>query len=389
MKDFQYCAPTEIHFGRECLSQFAETILRFGQHPLLVYGGGSIKKSGLYQEITAVLQSHDIPWSELSGVEPNPRIESVRAGGRISREEMCDVVVAIGGGSCIDCAKAIAATARNSADAWDVICKKAAVEEVLSVISVLTMAGTGSEMSSICVISNLQTKEKVPLNHPLLRCKASFLNPELTYTLPPKQTAAGVADAFSHVMESYFSNVHEAYLQARCGEALMNTLYTYGPVALQQPQNYEARANIMWASTWAINNFLPSGNPVAWSMHAIEHELSAYYDITHGVGLAIIIPAWMRYVLREENAYRFSEYLQGVFHEPCGNMTQMEQAELAIQQTERFLREKLHLPAKLRDVGIEQEKLFEMAQNIGDQRLKNAFIPLKADDVYQILLAAY
>ena len=225
MRDFWYWIPTRINFGPSCFQYLIESVQQWGKKPLIVYGGGSIKRNGAYDAVVSRLQEAGIPYAEMGGVAPNPRLGSVRKGIEILKAEQCDLLLPIGGASAIDCAKAIAATAGYDGDPWDIISKKVPVGDVLPVLAVPTLAAAGSEMSTSSVISRDDINEKAGFSSPKMRPKVSFLNPEFTFTQPKKQTAAGVADAISHVMESYFSNVPEAYLQAKFGEAMFNTLF--------------------------------------------------------------------------------------------------------------------------------------------------------------------
>lgn len=217
------------------------------------------------------------------------------------------MVLAVGGGSAIDCAKVIAAGACYNGDAWDLVLDGEKIKSALPIYSVLTLAATGSEMDPFAVISDLSKNEKWGTSSQLLKPRMSILNPEYTFSVSQKQTGAGTADIMSHTLENYFTQVRGAYVQARMCEALLKTLIHYGPIALAQPDNYEARANLMWVSSLAINGLMNSGADVAWCVHPMEHELSAFYDITHGEGLAVLTPFWMDFALREETAWKFAE----------------------------------------------------------------------------------
>ncbi len=391
MKDFWYYVPTRINFGPSCFQYLIETVRRWGSKPLLVYGGGSIKKNGAYDAVVERLKEAGIDYAELGGVEPNPRYESVLEGNEICRKEKCDILLPIGGASAIDCAKSIAATAGYEGEPWDIISKKVPVGKVLPIITVPTLAAAGSEMSTSSVISRMDINMKAGYSSPDMRPRASFLNPEFTYTMPRRQTAAGVADAISHVMESYFSNVPEAYLQTKFGEALFDTLFHYGQIAYEEPENYEARSNIMWACCWAINGLTVKGNPVGWSMHKLEHELSAYYDVTHGIGLAIIMPAWLTWMLTEENAYRYLGYLKASFGIDPSGMDKMEAARLAITKTKEYFK-LLDLPLSLREIGVEEKLLPVMAHEaavIGKDYFDKAFRVLDEKSALEIYRLAY
>ncbi|QTQ12984.1 iron-containing alcohol dehydrogenase [Treponema parvum] len=391
MKDFWYYVPTRINFGPSCFQYLVDTIKQWGTKPLIVYGGGSIKKNGAYDAVVGRLKEAGIPFVEMDGVEPNPRLESVIKGNEICRKEKCDILLPIGGASAIDCAKSIAATCTYKGDPWDIISKKVQVGKVFPIITVPTLSAAGSEMSTSSVISRMDINEKAGYSDPEMRPKASFLNPEFTFTMPKKQTAAGIADAISHVAESYFSNVPEAYLQAKFGEALFNTLFHYGKTVYNDPKNYEARSNIMWACCWAINGLVVKGNPVGWSMHKLEHELSAFYDVTHGIGLAVIMPAWMEWMLTEDNAYRYLGYLKAAFEIDPSGMDKMVAAKLAITKTKEYFAE-IDLPLRLRDIGIEKDMLPKMAHEasiIGKDYFSKAFRVLDENAAFEIYKMAY
>ncbi len=382
MRNFDYSIPTRIHFGKGQISKLGAEVKSCGNHALLVYGGGSIKKTGLYEVIRAQLQEQGIEVTELSGVEPNPRIESVREGVALCREHSVDVVLAVGGGSVLDCAKVIAGAVSYEGDAWDVVKDKTKITSVLPIVTVLTLSATGSEMDPFAVISNLSTNEKLGIGVEAFKPQASILDPEYTFSVSAYQTAAGTADIMSHILESYFTNEKGAFVQARLCEALLKTCIQYGPAAVAEPENYEARANLMWTSSLAINRLLVYGADVEWSVHPMEHELSAFYDITHGVGLAILTPNWMEYVRTEENLWKFVEYGVNVWGlDP--DMDDHEIADAAIQLTRDFF-SGLGIPATLQEVGIDESKLEIMAEKAAAQGLQEAFIPLEAEDVLEI-----
>ena len=386
MDNFIYSIPTKIYFGRGQISHLGKAVSAYGSHALLVYGGGSIKKNGLYGTVMQQLQKNSVAVSELSGVEPNPRIGSVRKGVDICRKDGADVIVAVGGGSVIDCAKVIAAGVRYDGDAWDLMKNPSLVGEALPILSVLTLSATGSEMDGNAVISNPETNEKLGTKGENLRPKASILDPEYTFTVSARQTAAGTADIMSHIFETYFNNTKGAYVQARFAESLLKTCIRYGKIAVQKPDDYEARANLMWASSLAINGLLSSGGSVAWSVHPMEHELSAFYDITHGIGLAILTPHWMEYVLSDKTVGKFAEYGENVWDLPHA-ADPYETAHAAIEKTRGYFAS-LGIPTTLREVGIGEEKLEIMAQRAAEKDLEHGDVPLNAEDVLKIYRAA-
>lgn len=386
MNNFAYSIPTKIYFGKGQISHLGEAVKEYGSRALLVYGGGSIKKMGLYDAAIEQLKKYDVSVTELSGVEPNPKIESVRMGVDLCHENGIDVVLAVGGGSTIDCAKVIAAAACYDGDAWDMVIYPEKIGRVLPVISVLTLSATGTEMNANAVISDMKKNDKFGTANAGMKPKVSILDPEYTYSVSKKQTAAGTADIMSHIFENYFNNVPGAFIQSRFAESLLKTCIKYGRIALDDPENYEARANLMWASSLAINGILSYGADVAWSVHPMEHELSAFYDITHGIGLAILTPNWMKHVLNEKTIDKFVEYGVNVWGID-EKLDRFEIAEKAIQQTREFFNE-LGIPSTLREVGIGEEKLEIMANKAATMGIDHGFMPLYADDVLAIFKAS-
>ena len=380
MENFNFCVGTRILFGKGQEEKLPELLRPYGNKVLLTYGGGSIKRTGLYDRIKNLL--HEFEIFELGGIEPNPRIESVYAGAEICREEDIDVILAVGGGSTIDCSKAIAAAAYYEGDAWDLILHPDRIEKALPICTVLTLSATGSEMDNGGVITNLCRFENLGLGNPLLLPKASVLNPENTFTVSASQTAAGSADIMSHILEVYF-DTRRAAVPDRISEGLLKTVIQYAPIAVREPENYEARAELMWTSSLAINGICSTGKDCAWSCHPMEHELSAYYDITHGVGLAILTPRWMRYILNEHTVEKFAEYAKNVWGiEEKADL--FETANAGIDATEEFLKS-LGIPMTLSEVGITEEYFTEMAEHaVIFGGLSEAYVPLKAEDVVNI-----
>lgn len=387
MKNFNYSIPTEIFFGKGKISVLGDQIKKYGSKVLLVYGGGSIKRNGIYDKAVSILKENGINYWELSGVEPNPRIESVRKGAEICKENNIDLVLAIGGGSSIDCAKVIAAARYYDGEPWDIVLDSDRITKVLPIASILTLAATGSEMDAGAVITNLQTNEKLAVMHKDMNPKFSILDPTYTFTVPANQTAAGTADIMSHIFEEYFEKTKEAYLQNRMAEALLKTCIKYGKIAIEEPENYEARANLMWASSLAINGLLSYGKDAWWCVHPMEHELSAFYDITHGVGLAILTPHWMKYVLDDSTLEKFVEYGVNVW-DIDKNQDSYKIANEAINKTREYFIS-LGIPATLREVGIEEEKLELMAKQATRWGDLGNFRPLNTQDVLNIFKAAF
>lgn len=382
MDNFVYSIPTEVYFGKGQIKNLGKILKEHGSRVLLVYGGGSIKKIGIYQDIIKCFEDNNLFYKELSGVEPNPRVTSVNEGARLCKENNIDVILAAGGGSVIDCAKVIGAAAHYDGDAWDFLTRKASPGKVTPIVSILTLSATGSEMDCGAVISNLDTQDKLSVASPDMRPKASILDPTYTNSVSAYQTAAGTADIMSHILEVYFNSNEGVYFQNRIAEALLKTCIEYGVKAVKNPEDYEARANLMWTSSWAINDLISLGNPIGWTIHPIEHELSAFYDITHGVGLAIVTPHWMRYVLSEKTMDKFVEYgvnVWGIDH----TLPKEEIAKKAIEETDKYFRA-MGIPMTLKEVGIGEEKLKIMAEK-AVTRLEGTFAALTAKDVEQIL----
>lgn len=386
MLNFNYSIPTKIFFGEGQIEVLGKEVKKYGNNVLLVYGGGSIKKNGIYDEIVKIFKENNINFWELSGVEPNPRITTVRSGIKICRENNIDFILAVGGGSSIDCSKVIAAGYYYEKDPWDIVLDSSKIENAIPLGTILTLSATGSEMNSGAVITNLETNEKLGTGHPSMAPKFSILDPSYTFTVPPKHTAAGIADIMSHTFENYFSKTKEAYLQNRMAEAILKTCIKYGKIAMEDPENYEARANLMWASSLAINGILSYGKKTIWSVHPIEHELSAFYDITHGIGLAILTPYWMEYVLDDSTLDNFVEYGINVW-----NIDDKEDkytiANKAIEKTREYFKS-LGIPSSLREVGIGEEKLEKMAKAATRRGTIGDFKPLKEDDVLKIYKSA-
>lgn len=381
MNNFTFHVPTDIRFGKGQIACLPEELEKYGKKVLLVYGGGSIKRSGLYDQIMELLKEFEV--FELSGIAPNPKLDSVEEGSAICKKEDIDVILAVGGGSVIDASKHIAAAACYDGAPWELVMDRSLVKKALPVMVVLTICATGSEMNSGAVISNEKTHEKLEINTPLLYPKLSVCDPTYLYTLPPKQTAAGAVDILSHVMEQYFQPNNEAYITDVLSEAVMKTVVRYARQAMDEPQNYEARSNLMWASTVGLNHLLTVGKGGAWSVHPIEHVVSAYYDITHGVGLAILTPAWMEYVLSAQTAPRFARFAREVFGvtEPDDSIA----ARLGIEKVKEFNRS-IGMPHSLAEAGVPEDKFAEMAaEAVRTSGLATrAYVKLQAEDVEKI-----
>lgn len=384
MNPFVYSIPTDIYFGEGQIDRLGGIVKAHGDKALIVYGGGSIRKNGIHDAVVGQLKAHGVAFEELAGVEPNPRVGTVRRGVAICRERGVDVILPVGGGSTIDCAKVIAASVRSELDPWEIVRHPDRIGEVLPIVSVLTLAATGSEMDVFAVISNPETNDKIGVGHPKMRPAASILDPSYTCSVNAWQTAAGTADIMSHLFEVYFSNA-AGFMQDRMTEALLKTCIEFGPIAVREPGNIEARANLMWTSSWAINGLMTLGKEVAWTVHPMEHELSAFYDITHGAGLAILTPHWMRAVLGEKTAGKFREFGVNVWGiDPA--LEALEIGRQAIDRTADFFRA-LGLPSTLREVGIDESKLAVMARKVAPM-LEGAYVELPESGILAIYEAA-
>lgn len=387
MINFNYSIPTRIFFGKDKIEVLGEQIKNYGSKVLLVYGSGSIKRNGIYDKVVSIFNENDISFWELPGVEPNPRIDTVKKGADICKEHNIDIVLSVGGGSSIDCGKVIAAARYYDGCPWDLVTNPEKITKVMPIAAILTLAATGSEMDAGAVISNLKTNEKLGTGNPEMAPKFSILDPTYTFSVPKNQTAAGTADIMSHVFEEYFQKTPEAYLQNRLAEAILKTCIKYGKIALDEPENYEVRANLMWSSSLAINNLLAYGKNSEWSVHPIEHELSAFYDITHGVGLAILTPHWMKYVLDDSTLQNFVEYGVNVWGID-ENLDKYKIAYEAIEMTRDYFIS-LGIPSTLREVGIEENKLEQMAKQAARFGDVGNFKPLNAKDIYNIFQSAF
>ena len=384
MQNFDYMTPTRLIFGRDAIAKLPEVMTQFGKKILLTYGGGSIKKIGLYQKVLEMLKGYDIV--ELPGIQPNPKYDpSVLDGVRLCKEHNVDVILSVGGGSVLDCSKAIAAGAKYDGDPWDLISYKVKAKAALPIVDIITLAATGSEYDCGGVISRTETNDKIGYIDPLLFPVVSILDPVYTFTVSKKQTAAGIADAMNHTIEQYFVEDSTLLNDGFC-ESMLRSLMTNGRKCLENPEDYTARAEMMLACTYGCNGILALGNSYSgWPCHGIEHALSAYYDITHGEGLAIITPRWMRHILSKRTMDRFVKYGINVFGiDPT--LPKQEIAGKAINATYEFF-ESINIPMHLREVGIDESRIDEMAHHIAvNEGLDKAYVPLTEQDIKEILL---
>lgn len=394
MQDFMIHVPTQIFFGRSAIDHLAESIEKWSQKKrvLLVYGGGSIKRMGLYQKVVKIFEDNGVFWKELAGVQPNPKMGLIREGVKVCKENDIDCVLAVGGGSSVDTAKAVATAVRYDGDVSELV-GQWWLKEVLPVLVISTASGAGTEISTSTVLNNEDTNKKAGFHGPEIRPKVTFLDPEYTFTLNPHLSAAGIIDGISHTLESYFSPIDGAYMHARVGEALINTFLEFGPIAYAEPDNYTARANIMYSCVYAINGILAKGNYAAWVCHGIEHQLSGYDDkITHGVGLAIITDRFLRWALDENTVWRFKELgvnAMGIDR----NLPDMEIGQKVIDTFYDLFFNTFKMPKSFKELGVPREALEQMIQNLSalasEKYQPMLFKGMTMDDVRAIVEACY
>ena len=382
MKNFEFQNCTKIIFGKDSEEKAGTEVKKYSSKILLHYGGGSIKKYGLYDRVISCLKKEDIGIVELGGVLPNPRLKLVRKGIELCRQERIDFILAVGGGSVIDSAKAIAIGVPYKGDVWDFFEEKTKIKESIAIGVILTIPAAGSEVSGASVITNENGLYKKAVEANIMRPKFSILNPELTFTLDNNQTAIGVADILAHIMERYFTQEKNVDLTDRLCEATFKTLIRNIPVVLKENDNYAARAEVMWAGSVAHNDLLDTGRVGDWASHMIEHELSAIYDIAHGEGLAIIFPAWMKYVYKN-NIERFAQFGQRIWGVDFHPYDLEGMANEGIKRFEDFLK-RIGLKTRLSEINISDERFKEMAKKCTENGPVGSFVKLGKEDVLNI-----
>lgn len=351
MIDFVFQNPAKIIFGRDALHHLGAEVLRYGKRVLLVYGGGSVKRSGLFDQVMAILAGEGVAVWELGGIVPNPRLSRVYEGIDICRKAKIDLVLALGGGSAIDTAKGIANGVPYDGDVWDFYSAKATPKAVLPLGTILTIPAAGSEMSYSSVITNEDGMLKRGYNSVTNVPAFSLLNPEWTFTLPPYQTACGCVDIMAHMMERYFTLVEHVELTDRLIAAGIRTVLNNAPKVMAKPDDYDARAELMWTGALAHNTLLHTGRIGDWGSHKVEHELSASFDIAHGAGLAIVFPAWMKYAVMQ-HPKKIAQFAVDVMDVPTDFGNDTDTALEGIRRLEVFYRS-LGMPTRLADVGLE------------------------------------
>lgn len=391
MNNFDHKCPTRIIFGKDTHKNIGTYLAPYAKKVLLHYGGGSIKRSGLYDDVVASLNNAGIEFVELSGVQPNPRVTLVREGIELCRKEHVELVLAVGGGSVIDSAKAIAFGVPYNGDVWDLFEDYFPIYETLPVATILTLPATGSEVSNGSVITNEEKQLKRSHDREICRPLLSVVNPELFYTIPKNHIANGIADIMSHLMEQYFTNTKNTVLVDRLTEAALKTVMEYGLKLIENPKDYNAWSEVSLTGSLALTAWLGQGRETDWATHMLEHELSAIYDVAHGNGLSILTPAWMTYVYKS-NLGMFLQFAVNVMGIPLKHDAPEETVLQAIDQLKQFFH-RIGLPITLEEIGVDDSKFELMAQKatgeyFGKQFRVGGIQALNTQDVVKIFQLA-
>ena len=384
MLDFEYYTPTKVFFGKSKEKEVGKIISQYGYKKIMLqYGKGSIKASGLYDDIINALNQYEIEVVELGGVEPNPKIEFVREAVRIAKREGVELVLAVGGGSVIDAAKYTALGAVSDCDVWDFVVGKQKPISALPVACVLTIAAAGSEMSWSAVVSDLSLNMKRGLASDLIRPLFAVCNPELTYTVSPYQTACGITDIMAHTMERYFTPCEPTDITDQIAEGILRSVINAARVVMKEPNNYEARANIMWASSLSHNNLTGCGRINSLPVHQLEHAVSGEYDnVAHGAGLAVLFPAWAKYVYTY-NIPRFAQFARNVW--AVNEVDDKKAAEIGIESMTEFFKS-IGMPSTLREFGINADAIDKLTDlcTFNNTRTVNSVIKLGSKEIKDI-----
>lgn len=364
MNDFIFENSTKIYFGKDCVKEYLTNVISgYGSRVMLAYGSGSIKKNGIYDEIVAILNEAGKSIVEFSGIISNPTYEKVMEGARLAKEQQVDLILGIGGGSVIDCCKAVSMAAVSKVDIWEHYLENRGRIDFtpLPLGVVVTVAGTGSEMNGGAVITNTEKKIKTGIDYPECNPKFAMLNPEYTFTVPKRQMISGSFDTLSHIMETYFSAPDEDNISDDISEALMKSVIKNLRIAIESPKNYIARSNLMWASTMAENRVIKLGKNMDFEAHQIEHQLGAYTNCNHGEGLAVITPVYYRHIY-SYGQKKFARFAVNVWNIPAQGKTEEELAQLGVEALARFIKE-IGLPTTLRELGINNSSLLKTIAN--------------------------
>ena len=386
MQNFTFQNTTKIVFGKDTEKEIGDYTAQHGSKVLLHYGGGSIKEYGTYDKVVKSLERADVEYVELGGVEPNPKLSLVKEGIKLAREENVDFILAVGGGSVIDSAKAISVGYFYDGDVWDFFTRKAKITEALPVGVVLTIPAAGSESSNGAVVTKMDGMYKRDIGSELIRPQFAIMNPELTFTLPDYQTACGAVDIMAHIMERYFTNTKNVEFTDRLSESTLKTIIKNVPRVLEDNEDYAARAEIMWAGTIAHNDLLGTGREEDWSSHGMEHELSGIYDVAHGAGLAVVFPAWMNYVYQHD-LERFAQFAVRVWDIDPDFKDLEWTARQGIKKTREFF-SSIGMPVTLEELDIPAERLEEMAEKATENGAIGNFVNLDTEDVLNIYKSA-
>ncbi|SDI14271.1 hypothetical protein SAMN04515654_10245 [Halanaerobium congolense] len=386
MQNFTYQNTTKIVFGKGTEEEVGEYTAKHGSKVLLHYGGGSIKKYGTYDKVVKSLEKAGIEYVELGGVEPNPKLSLVHKGIELAKEESVDFILAVGGGSVIDSAKAIAVGYFYDGDVWDFYYNNVEITEALPVGVVLTIPAAGSESSTSSVVTKMDGMYKRSIGTELIRPKFAIMNPEITFTLPDYQTACGAVDIMAHIMERYFTNTDNVEYTDRLSEASLKTIINNTPKVLEDNEDYAARAEIMWVGSNAHNGLLGTGREEDWSSHGMEHELSGIYDVAHGAGLAVVFPAWMEYVYQHD-LERFAQFAHRVWDVDPDFKDLEWTAQQGIKKTKEFFSD-IGMPVTLAELDIPADRLEEMAKKATENGPIGSFVELDTEDVLKIYKSA-
>ena len=389
MQDFMYNTPTTVYFGRDKEKEVGKIIASYGYKKIMMqYGKGSIKSSGLYDTVIASLKENSIEVIEFGGVEPNPKLEFVREAISVARKEKVQMILAVGGGSVIDSSKYTALGAKYDGDIWDIPMGKFTPKDALPVGCILTIAAAGSEMSNSAVLTNLSESKKKGCSTEFNRCKFAIMNPELTFSVSKYQTACGIVDIMAHTMERYFTVFDDTILTDRIAESILKTVVEAGSILMENPNDYNARANVMWASSLSHNGLTGCGRENFLAVHQLEHALSGEFDhVAHGAGLAVLFPAWAKYVYKK-NVKRFAQFARNVFG--VVELDDVLASQKGIDKMSEYFKS-LGMPLTIREFSVSKESLDKLADlcTNGKTRIIKSYIPLGYSEVKEIFESCY